>query len=197
MKLSKQTSRMTSMIHTMVLLSFLAFSSPAKATNEANPPREPCQTNIPSPLTKPKNIVPLGCDRPFTIHGETYSADSPQAQDASTLRYFMKPVPEAESILAEYQENRKSSKASAYIGTLGIVMFVFSSTIAKQFDSQSQDSIRNTLRIGGLSLAGGGFFFTLTYLNDNEKLIPKSVDLYNKSKPNDPIELQFTTGWRF
>ena len=76
-------------------------------------------------------------------------------------------------------------------------MFAFSNLIAKQFNESSQDSVRNTLKIGGLTLAAGGFFFTFTYLNDNEKLIPQAVDTYNKARPNDPIELQFTTGWRF
>jgi hypothetical protein len=185
-------------VHLVAALSLLTNPIVALAADNISfSPRDPCQTSIPSPLRKPKNINPLGCDRPFVIHGETYSADSPQAQDAQTLRYFVKSVPEAESHLIKYQDNRKSSKSSAYIGTLGLVMLVFSNTIANQFDDASRDSVRNTMKIAGLSLAAGGFFFTFTYLNENEKLIPKAVDAYNQAKPKDPIELKFTTGWRF
>jgi hypothetical protein len=186
-------------MHWLATISFL-FSTIMAHANESPPfpPRDPCQTTtIPAPLRKPKDIIPLGCDRPFVIHGETYSADSPQSQDAQTLRYFMKPVPEADSLLGVYQNNRKTIRSSAYIGTLGLVMFLFSNTISKQFDEASRDSVRNVLKVGGLSLAAGGFFFSFTFLNDNEKLIPRAVETYNKAKPNDPIELQFTTGWRF
>lgn len=161
------------------------------------PPREPCQTGIPAPLRKPKDITPLGCDRPFTIHGETYSADSPQAQDASTLKYFVQSVPESNSILEEYQEHRAASKTGAYIGTLGVVMFLFSNAIGNQFNAASKTSVTNALRVGGICLATGGFFFTFAYLHENEHLIPKAVEAYNQAKPNDPIELQFTTGWKF
>ena len=185
-------------VHLVAALSLLTTSIVAQAAApSAFPPREPCQTSIPSPLRKPKDIVPIGCDRPFVIHGETYSTDSPQAQDAQTLRHFVKTVPEADSMLLKYQDNRKSSRSSAYIGTLGLVMLVFSNTIANQFDDASRDSVRNTLKIAGLSLGVGGFFFTFTYLNENEKFIPKAVEAYNQAKPNDPIELKFTTGWRF
>ena len=184
-------------IHFFLIVSLLSFSTPGFAQSLSAPPREPCQASIPAPLRKPKNIIPLGCDRPFTIHRETYSTDSPQSQDAATLRYFVQSVPEADSMLNEYQENRIASKTSAYIGTLGILMFVFSNTIAKQFEASSQGPVRDSLRIGGLSFAAGGFFFTFAHLNQNERLIPQSVEAYNKAKPNDPIELQFSTGWRF
>ena len=182
-----------------MVISILTLALPSFATELPSPPREPCQikTGIPAPLRKPKDIIPLGCERPFTIHGETYSTDSPQSQDASTLKYFVDSVPESASYLEEYQSTRTKSKISAYTGTLGILMFIFSNPISKQFHPDSQDSIRTTLRLGGIALAAGGFFYSFTILRTNEYLIPKAVDAYNKTKPNDPIELQFTTGWRF
>ena len=178
---------------------FSSFQSQAQTTStfSMSPPREPCQATIPAPLQKPKQIIPIGCDRPFKIHGEIYSTDSPQSQDASTLRYFVKSVPEADGYLSEYQQNRELSKTSAYIGTAGILMFLFSGLIANQFEEASQGPVRDALRIGGMTFATGGFFFTFAHLNQNERLIPQSVNAYNKAKPNDPIELQFSTGWRF
>jgi hypothetical protein len=185
------------LLRLLLIHSFLVHSELSWSQTLTAPPREPCQTSIPAPLRKPKNIIPLGCDRPFTFHGETYSVDSPQSQDASTLRYFVKSVPDADTMLLEYQENRLTSKTSAYIGTLGILMFVFSNAVAKQFDVSAQGPVRDTLRIGGLAFTAGGFFFTFAHLNQNEHLISRSVEAFNKANPNDPIELQFSTGWRF
>ena len=185
------------LLNSLLVISLMMFS-PFSIAEELNGAiRRPCQTGIPAPLRKPKEITPLGCDRPFTFHGETYSTDSPQAQDASTLKYFVQNVPISNSILEDYQAHRNLSKMGAYIGSMGVLMFLFSNTIGKQFDAASRDSVRNTLRLGGLVIATGGFFFTFAYLHNNEHLIPKAVEAYNLSKPNDPIELQFTTGWRF
>ena len=185
------------LLNSFMVISFLMVTHSSFASESIAPPRAPCQTGIPSPLRKPKDITPLGCERPFTIHGETYSTDSPQAQDASTLKYFVQSVPESSSILDEYQSARTKSKISAYTGTLGVLLFILSNPISKQFNTESQDSVRTILRYGGAGLAAGGFFYSFTLLRTNEYLIPKAVEAYNKSKPNDPIELQFTTGWRF
>ena len=152
---------------------------------------------IPTPLKKPKVIIPLGCNRPFTIQGEPYSADSPQAQDASNLKFFTKDVPEATSILDEYQSNRNKSKLSAYTGTAGILLIFLANTISNQFEAANRDSIRSAVQVSGIALAAGGFFYSFTLLRVNESLIPKSVNTYNEAKPNNPIELQFNTGWSF
>lgn len=197
MKSTRLKNQLLMPFRLLLVFSFIFHPEFSFAQVQSYPPREPCQTSIPAPLRKPKNIIPLGCDRPFTIHGEIYSVDSPQSQDASTLSYFVKSVPEADALLMEYRENRLSSKTSAYIGTLGILMFVFSNTIAKQFDVSAQGPVRDTLRIGGLAFTAGGFFFTFAHLNQNEQLISRSVEAYNKAKPEDPIELQFSTGWMF
>ncbi len=186
------------LVISLITVSPTSFATELSAPTLDGPPRGPCQTTgIPAPLRKPKEITPLGCDRPFTIHGETYSADSPQAQDASTLKYFVQSVPDSASILDDYQAARTRSKISAFAGTFGLLMFLLSNPIAKQFNGPTQHSVRMTMRFGGLAVAAGGFFYSFTLLRTNENLIPQAVDTYNKSKPNNPIELQFTTGWKF
>lgn len=152
---------------------------------------------IPPPLKKPKTIIPLGCDRPFIYRGEIYSADPPQAQDASTLKYFMKDVPEANRILEEYQKKRIQSQISAYTGTAGIFMLIFASTLGSQFDRSNPNGVAGPLRLGGLALASGGFLYSFLLIRSNDSLIPQAVQTYNHSKPDDPIELKFTTGWSF
>ena len=152
---------------------------------------------IPDPMKKPPTITPLGCDRPFIYRGEVYSADSPQAQDGSTLKEFVKSVPEANAILEEYQSNRGKSRLSAYTGTVGLLLAVLAGPISKLFDDSNRTSVRSGLQVGGLAIAAGGFFYSFTLLRTNEYLLPKAVDAYNQAKPNDGIELKFTTGWSF
>lgn len=152
---------------------------------------------IPSPMQKPPTITPLGCDRPFVYRGEVYSADPPQAQDASTLREFVKSVPEADSVLAEYQTNRSKSRISAYTGTVGLLLAILANPISRRFSPASQESIKTALQVGGLAIAAGGFFYSFTILRTNEYLLPRAVEAYNQAKPNDGIELKFTTGWSF
>jgi hypothetical protein len=153
---------------------------------------------IPSPLIKPKPIVPIGCERPFLIHGEVYSADSPQAQDASNLKYFMKSVPSATSILDQYQSNRQKSRISAYTGTFGGLIAFFAPAISRSFFAPaSRESALTAIRYTGITLAASGVMYSFTLLRTNESLIPKAVENYNRQKKDDPIELRFTTGWKF
>ena len=152
---------------------------------------------IPTPLQKPKYVAPIGCERPFVYRGEVYAVDAPQAQDASTLRQFLQPVPEADSIIQSYQERRERSKISAYTGTLGIFAILVANTVIRRMHFDSKDSVVSALQIGGLALTVGGFAYSFALLKSNEYLLPKAVDAYNRAKPEDPIELRFQAGWSF
>ena len=152
---------------------------------------------IPVPLRKPPSVIPLGCERPFLYQGELYSADPPQAQDASTLKYFVKDVPEANAYLTQYQANREKSRISAFTGVFGLVLLLTSGTLAKTISHDNPDSLHNVLRYSSEALLAGGFLYSFTLLRANEYLVPKAVDAYNHAKPSNPIELKFSTGWTF
>ena len=153
---------------------------------------------IPNPLTRPKPIVPLGCDRPFIYRNEVYSSDSPQAQDAATLKVFTHSVPEAEQLLDQYQRNRQKSLISGYTGTFGLLVLVLAPALSRSFfPASTRGTAFTALQITGITLAVGGFFYGFTLLRANESLIPKAVDTFNSQKKDDPIELRFTTGWKF
>jgi hypothetical protein len=154
---------------------------------------------VPSPLIKPKPVTPLGCDRPFIYRNEVYSADSPQAQDAATLKFFTQPVPKATEYLDQYQHNRIKSEISAYTGTFGVLLLFLAPTISRNlFSNQTtRDHALTALQLGGAALAAGGFIYSFTLLRTNESLIPKAVDTFNAEKKDDPIELRFSTGWNF
>jgi hypothetical protein len=161
-----------------------------KSTTASLPDSGEPNALIPAPLMKPKDIIPLGCERPFTYRNEIYSVDSPQAQDGSTLRYFLRDEKEPSEILAQYERNRIKSKFSGYTGTLGLLAIIAARFI-------KTDQTRGIVQLAGVTLAAGGFIYSFTLLRSNESLIPKAVDAHNQTKPNDPIELQFSTGWSF
>ncbi len=152
---------------------------------------------IPNPLKRPAPVTPLGCDRPFVYQGEVYQTDAPQVQDASNLKYFTRKVPEATSILDEYQNNRKKSTISAYSGTIGVLVFIFALPLARKLNQTNPDQLAGILKIGAASLAASGFVYSYSLLSSNEALLPKAVDTYNQANPKDPIELRFSAGWSF
>ena len=150
------------------------------------------------PLIKPKPVASIGCERPFVYRNEVYSTDSPQAQDAATLKYFVQSVPEAGKMLDTYQKNREKSKISAYTGTFGLLLLVLAPMLSKKlFSPESRDSAFHALQITGIALAAGGFIYSFTLLRTNESLIPKAVETFNAKNREDPIELKFETGWKF
>jgi hypothetical protein len=154
-------------------------------------------TEIPNPLRRPKAVRQIGCERPFVYRGDVYTVDSPQAQDASTLRSFVQSVPESDELLKSYQRRRDLSKLSAYTGTIGILALALAPRISKSVASDSQSSLKSILQISGLALTIGGFAYSFALLKTNETLIPQAVNAYNRAKPEDPIELKFEAGWSF
>jgi hypothetical protein len=152
---------------------------------------------IPEPIKRPKSPPIIGCERPFQYRGEIYAVDAPQAQDASTLRLFVKEVPEADRILQDYQNRRERSKISAYTGSIGLLSLILAQTVVRRLNIESKDSIKSIMQIGGLALTIGGFAYSFALLRTNESLLPKAVEAYNHAKPDDPVELKFEAGWSF
>jgi hypothetical protein len=152
--------------------------------------------NLPN-LNRPQPIIPLGCNRPFLYRGELYSIDSPQAQDAATLKYYTQDSKEAQALLTEYQENRNRSKVSAYSGTLGAAIAIFSTGLGRWLNPRNPKTIQTAALLTGAAIAIEGFSYSIMLLRNNETLITRAVDAHNQDKPKDPVELQFSAGWSF
>jgi hypothetical protein len=148
-------------------------------------------------LKRPKTFIPQGCARPFLYRGELYTVDSPQAEDAGTLKFFTKSSPDAFKYLSEYQNNRLKSKISAYTGTAGVLLVVFSSGIGRWLAPRNPDTVREIALLFGAAVAVEGVSYSLMMLRQNEVLLNRAVDSYNHDQPKDPVELQFSTGWSF
>ena len=151
----------------------------------------------PSILERPKPMVPLGCNRPFTYHGETYSVDSPQAPDAGNLKYFLRDTAQSQIDLDQFQENRQKVRISAFTGTAGIFLALFSAGIGRWLTPRNPGPVTTTAALLGGAIAIEGISYSLMLLRQNETLLTSAVDAHNQNKPKDPVELQFSLGWGF
>lgn len=175
------------------LLVLSAFGS-SPAYSECRDP----SAETPGRIPQPKIAQDVGCDRPFIHRGEVYPVDSPQAQDALTLRAHVSEVPEAKALLDTYQERRERSRISAYTGSVGIFMMILANSVMRRAKPDSTvGSLKSVFQVGGLALTAGGFLYSFSLLRTNERLIPEAVDVYNRARPDDKIELKFEAGWTF
>jgi hypothetical protein len=157
----------------------------------------PTNGTAPQNLTRPKIIIPLGCNRPILYRGELYSIDSPQAQDAQTLKAITKDSPEAQALIDQYQNNRIKSRISAYTGTVGIFIAIFSTGLGRWLHPRDPKLLQTAALLTGAAITVEGFSYSINLLRSNEAVLTKAVNAHNQNKPNDPVELQFTTGWSF
>jgi hypothetical protein len=160
-----------------------------------NPPNNP--NARPSILERPKPMIPLGCNRPFLYRGEIYSVDSPQAADAGNLKYFIRDTALSQKYLDQYQDNRRKSRISAYTGTTGLFLALFSAGIGRWLTPRNPGPVAATSAILGGALMIEGISYSMSLLRQNEALLKEAVDAHNKDKPKDPVELQFSLGWGF
>jgi hypothetical protein len=175
------------------------FTSTAGAPKPS--PAPGAASNTPAPkdnmLIRPKHITPIGCTRPFIYHGEIYSVDSPQAQDAQNLKYFTRDSQKAQDLLTQYQENRYQSRVSAYTGTAGILLAIIALPLGRWISPSNPTTIQSAALLLGTAIAIEGYSYSIMLLRENESLIPRATQEYNHDRPKDPVELQFSTGWSF
>lgn len=149
-------------------------------------------------MSRRRPTDPVECQRFFIHRGKTYPCDSVLANDAEGLRPLLHDDPEANAALDLYQHNRKKLKTAAYVGSVGIGLFL-TGLIAPRFFSKVDDQkkIRSVGYLGGLSIMTATGIFGYFTLKSNESNLGKAVNIYNQKHPNDQIELQFTTGILF
>lgn len=161
-------------------------------------PRVPSVPSAPPVLSRKRPSNPIECQRFFVHRGKTYTCDSVLANDAEGLRPLLHDEPEAVAALDQYQHNRSKLKKAAYVGSVGIALFL-TGLIAPRFFSKVDDQkqIRSVGYLGGLSIMTATGLFGYFTLKSNESNLGRAVDIYNQKRPNDQIELQFTTGILF
>ncbi len=144
------------------------------------------------------------CYRQYMIQGRPLGCDSYLAHDGENLRPFLQQVPAALDQLNQYQETRRSLKMHAYLGSIGLIVFFSGFFVSKSLfpDDKQKPGLAGKLipylpMIPGAAFALGNGMYAFFTLQANETRLSNAVQMYNEARPGNPIELQFSTGWRF
>lgn len=108
------------------------------------------------------------------------------------LRYYLEKDEVAKGLLNEYQENNRPTWKSAAMSTLGTAMILGSLLRPTEGENETLTS-KNFLLFGGATLIGVSYLISKTNQYNNEYLLSKSVEEYNKRNtpkiyfsPTDP-----------
>jgi hypothetical protein len=160
-------------------------------------PGVPNQPTAPKPFKKPDVKDPFHCDRQFLYKGQTYGCDSFVQRDGERLRLIVADVPASTQEIDDYQRNRKNVKRAAYVGSMGLLIFIGGFLLSRSFtnpDGSLTDTGRSIRIAGfgglGLTIASVGVGFGLLYKNESH--IDNAVKFHNEAHPNTPITLQFS-----
>lgn len=132
------------------------------------------------------------CSRVATINYQEVLVDVSGNNRGEGLRYYLEKDQVAKELLDEYQDNNKPTWKGAAMSTLGTGMILGSFLSTGSGESEGITS-RNFLLFGGLSLIGISYLVSKTNQFNNEYLLSKSVEEYNKRNtprifftPTDP-----------
>jgi hypothetical protein len=153
----------------------------------------PKQPSPPPAFERPKVQYLYACERLYTYQGKALSCDSPSYADGEKLRPLLQTVPAAQAELDLYQWNKRTLNRTAYISTLGLVVALVGYTVNRPAFENNSIKPGGYLILSGLGLSAGSFAYGLTMNRNNESHLRKAVELYNSAKPDQPIELQFST----
>jgi len=119
------------------------------------------------------------CSRVATINYQEVLVDVSNKHRGEGLRYYLEKDEVAKDLLDEYQENNRPTWKSAALSTLGTAMVLGS--FLRTSDGQNDGiASRNILLFGGVSMIAISYLISKTNQYNNEYLLQKSVEEYNK-----------------
>lgn len=156
----------------------------------------PTSPSVPTLRTQKRTMNILKCERQFLYRGKRFECDSHLEADAERLRPVLAQVPAALAQLNEYQKIRKDVKKLAYAGGLGFLLIIGGSLAGSASGTFASDA--RTIGVGGgIAILATTLITGLASLQASENRLDRAVEIYNRERPQDPIELQFSTGFQF
>ncbi|MGE0614518.1 MAG: hypothetical protein AB7P04_02670 [Bacteriovoracia bacterium] len=153
----------------------------------------PQETMKPGQIGKEVKVAAFGCKREFVHQEKTYPIDSFHKQDGERLRPVIQEVPSAVAQLNAYQRNRRAATTANYVGTIGIGVALVGLILGRQLSGDTAVVVRNISVLSGLAMTSGSLIYRFTILRSNENHLTQAVQNYNSARPNDSIQLQFST----
>lgn len=114
------------------------------------------------------------CSRVATINYQDILVDVSSKNRGEGLRYYLEKDEVAKSLLNEYQENNRPTWKSAALSTVG------SGLIIGGLLSPGGGETRNMFLFGGATMIAVSYMISKTIQYNNEYLLSKSVEEYNK-----------------
>lgn len=130
------------------------------------------------------------CSRVAEINYQEVLVDTSSNDLGEGLRYYLQKDEVAKKLLDEYQENNRPTWKSAFLSTIGSTMILFGILRTTSGEGETLTN-KNTLIFGGASLVATSYLISQTSQYNNEWLLQKSVEEYNKR--NTP-RIFFSTG---
>jgi len=201
---------------TLTLLAYLAAFSVSHLPSAWAVPHSKEEAEIPKAPSAPIPLKPteppddaFRCARYLVYKGKRMDCDSNVRRDAERIRPILESVPSAVTELNIYQANRRSIRTSAYLASLGIVavlvgMIIGSPGVSKQpggaiymNNGVPQVNTGGYIALGGLLLGVNSFIYGASLIRTNEDHLDRALELYNQAKPQDPLQIQVSTGFQF
>ena len=119
------------------------------------------------------------CSRVATINYQEVLVDVSSNNRGEGLRYYLERDPVSKQLLDEYQENNRPTWKSAALSTLGTGM-ILGGFLRSNEGREETITSRNSLIFGGAALIAVSYLISKTNQYNNEYLLTKSVEEYNK-----------------
>jgi hypothetical protein len=119
------------------------------------------------------------CSRVATINYQEVLVDVSSSNRGEGLRYYLEKDQIARELLDEYQDNLRPTWKGAAMSTLGSAMILGGLLRTNAGDSETFTN-RNFLLFGGATLIGVSYLISKTNQFNNEYLLLKSIEEYNK-----------------
>jgi hypothetical protein len=119
------------------------------------------------------------CSRVATINYQEVLVDVSSSNRGEGLRFYLEKDEVAKELLNEYQDNNLPTWKSAALSTLGTAMIVGSLVQTSRGGSEGITG-RNFLLFGGATMIAVSYLISKTNQYNNEYLLTKSVEEYNK-----------------
>jgi hypothetical protein len=120
------------------------------------------------------------CSRIATVNYQDVLVDVSSQKRGEGLRYYLQKDPIAKDLLDQYQENNRTTWKSAASSTLGTAMILGGFLRSSNSGENESFTSQNFLMIGGATLIAVSYLISKTNQFNNEYLLTRSVDEYNK-----------------
>lgn len=119
------------------------------------------------------------CSRVAIINYQEVLVDVSTSNRGEGLRYYLEKDQIAKELLDQYRDNNRTTWRSAAMSTLGSGMILGSILRTNSGENETLTN-RNFLLFGGATLIGVSYLISKTNQVNNEYLLEKSVEEYNK-----------------